>query len=38
MRPIFLALLLLSAQAHGEVLPVFNPSGPNAEAYGSAEN
>jgi CubicO group peptidase (beta-lactamase class C family) len=37
-RPIFLALLLLSAQAHGEALPVFNPSGPNAEAYGSAEN
>lgn len=38
MRPIFLALLLLSAQVHAEALPVLNPSGPNAEAYGSAAN
>jgi CubicO group peptidase (beta-lactamase class C family) len=37
MRRLLAALLLIASQAHGEALPVFDPSGPNAEAYGSAE-
>ena len=37
MHRLILALLLLSTQAHAQALPVFNPTGPNAEAYGSAE-
>ncbi len=37
MRRLIAALLLITAQAHAQALPVFNPSGPHAEAYGSAE-
>lgn len=36
MRRLIAALLLLAGHAHAEVQPVFNPSGPNAEAYGAA--
>lgn len=31
------ALLTAPCAAHAQALPVFNPSGPNAEAYGSAD-
>lgn len=37
MRRFALLLALFAGPAWGEALPVFNPSGPNAEAYGSAE-
>ena len=37
-RRILTLLLLVGAQAHGQAMPVFDPGGPNAEAYGSAEH
>ena len=38
MRRIIPLLLLFCSQAFAQALPVVNPGGPNAEAYGSAEN
>ena len=38
MRRIALALMLISSDAYGQALPVFNPTGPDAEAYGFAEH
>ena len=38
MRLIVSLLLLLAGPARGEAVPVFSPTGPDADAYGAAEN